>query len=136
MNAKRATPSAETAARRIGLGRRGEDYAVRRVSAEGWRVLAMNARTRAGEIDLIGLDGRDLVFVEIKTLRRGGRFGPERAVLAIGPQKQLQVRRLAREWLASRPPIPSFKQIRFDAIGITVTSAETLADYEHIKAAF
>lgn len=121
---------------RLTLGRRGEDYAAKRLEAEGWQLLARNARTRAGEIDLIGVDGRCLAFVEVKTLRLGGCFGPERAVLAIGPQKQLRIRRLAREWLATRPPTPPFQEIRFDAIGISVTAENTLADYEHIKAAF
>lgn len=135
MDSEPATSSAGTPTT-LRLGRRGEDYAARRLAAAGWQLLARNARTRTGETDLIALDGVDLVFVEVKTLRLGGRFGPERAVLAIGPRKQLQIRRLAREWLASRPEIPTFEGIRFDAIGITVTAANTLADYEHIKAAF
>ncbi len=123
-------------ATRLSLGRRGEDYAARRLAAAGWELVARNARTRTGEIDLIGIDGDCLVFVEVKTLRLGGEHGPERAVLAIGPQKQLRLRRLAREWLGSQPRTTGFGQIRFDAIGISVARDGSLANYEHIPAAF
>ena len=34
----------------------------------GWKILERNYRCRIGEIDLIALDGRTLVFVEVKYL--------------------------------------------------------------------
>ena len=41
------------------------------LSRLGYSVLARNVRTRAGEIDVIVFDGATLVFVEVKTARRG-----------------------------------------------------------------
>jgi putative endonuclease len=120
-------------------GRLGERIAAEYLSRIGWRLLARNARPPGGgELDLIALDGPVLVFVEVKTLRGGNRRGPERAVLAIGPRKRLQVRRLARAWLAERPASPpiGFREIRFDAIGIELGPREVPARIEHLRAAF
>lgn len=130
------TGACAVTAGRLRLGRRGEDYTAARLRRAGWRVLARNVRTRSGEIDLIALDGDCLVFVEVKCSRAANRYGPERPVLAIGRRKQLQVRRLAREWLGSSPTVRGYRAIRFDAIGISVHPDDSLADYEHIEAAF
>jgi putative endonuclease len=126
---------------RLSLGRRAEDEAARRLAEEGWRVLERNARVRyaelgiAGELDIVALDGSALVFVEVKAGRLGSRTGPERPVLAVGPRKQLRLRRLARAWLASEGRRPPFSAIRFDAIGI-VFDGERVRDYEHLRGAF
>lgn len=63
----------------------------------GWQVVARNARTRYGEIDLVCHDGRGYVFVEVKT-RREGSFVP--AVEAVGPRKLRRLIGLAESWLA------------------------------------
>ena len=39
-------------------------------------ILARNFRTSYGELDIVARDGGTLVFVEVKTLRRIGRFRP------------------------------------------------------------
>ncbi|HEX9436072.1 MAG TPA: YraN family protein [Candidatus Limnocylindria bacterium] len=85
-------------ARRI-FGDAGEHLAERALTELGWRVLARNARTRYGEIDLVCHDGRGYVFVEVKT-RRAGSFVS--AVEAVGPQKVARLIRLAEAWLALR----------------------------------
>src|SRR3712207_4917851 len=105
-----------TVARRR-TGSLGEAIAEAELRGRGYRVLARNCRTRAGELDLVLLDGRTLVFAEVKTMRTGSRSGPERPVLAVGPRKQLQVRRLARAWLAEHDP-PPHSEMRFDVVGL------------------
>ena len=121
-------------------GRIGEELACAHLAALGWRLVERNARTRFGEIDIVAADGSSLVFVEVKTLRAGGARGPEGPLAAIGPRKRLQVRRLARAWLAERPrpagPGGRFEVIRFDAIGITIGPGERLLDLEHVPGAF
>jgi len=54
-------------------GRLGEDAAARFLASRGLRVIARNVRARRGEIDIVALDGRALVFVEVKarTVRPG-----------------------------------------------------------------
>ena len=69
----------------------------RRLAAAGWEIVERNARTRYGELDIVALDGRALVFVEVKAGRAGSAFGPERPVLAVDRRKQ-------RRSAASPPP--------------------------------
>jgi putative endonuclease len=118
------------------LGARGEEIAARSLAAAGWRIVARNARTRYGELDLVAIDAHALVFVEVKATREGGFAGPERPALAVGPQKQRRIRRLAVAYLAGRPPLPRFAEIRFDVIGISFAADGRVADYEHIESAF
>ena len=117
-------------------GQLAEELAAERLAAAGWEILARNARSRHGELDIVGRDGRALVFVEVKAGRQDPDFGPERPILAVDRRKQLQVRRLATAWLAAHPDLPYFTDIRFDAIGITFDRRGQLIDFEHIEAAF
>ena len=120
---------------RLQTGRIGEEHACEMLTSAGFGVLERNCRTRAGEIDVVALDRGTLVFVEVKTMRTGSRSGPERPVLAVGPRKQLQIRRLARAWLAERAP-PRYSAIRFDVIGVTLDPGGTPLAIEHIPNAF
>ena len=61
-------------------------------------MVARNARTRYGEIDLVCHEGSGLVFVEVKT-RREGSFVT--AAEAVGPLKLVRLERLAGAWLGS-----------------------------------
>ena len=90
----------------------------------------------AGELDLIAIDRGSLVFVEVKAGRRGGAYGPERPALAVGPQKQARLRRLARAWLASAEIAPRFGAIRFDVVGVTFDRSGRVTDFEWIRNAF
>jgi putative endonuclease len=118
------------------LGHSAEDLVVRRATAEGWRIVDRNARTRYGELDLVALDGDTLVFVEVKAGRQGSSFGPERPVLAIDRRKQRRVRRLATAWMSERRDAPRYREIRFDAVGVTFDRGGRVTDVEHIRAAF
>jgi putative endonuclease len=48
-------------------GRRGEDLACRHLESQGLRLLERNCRCRAGEIDLVMLDGGTLVMIEVRS---------------------------------------------------------------------
>lgn len=117
-------------------GADAEDLVADRLSATGWTLLGRNVRTRLGEIDLIARNGPHLVFVEVKSGTIGSQFGPERPVFAVGPQKQLRLRRLAREWLSQNRPPPSCSGVRFDVVGVTYSRAGKAIGYEHIENAF
>jgi putative endonuclease len=97
-------------------------------------IVARNPRTRFGEIDAIALDGETLVFVEVKTIRAGGDLGPELPAHAVGRRKQMQVRRLARAWLAENLP-PRHRSIRFDVVGVSLIG-DGGAVIEHLPGAF
>lgn len=69
---------------------------------------------RAGEIDLIGQDGRTVVFFEVK-YRSSARYGrPEEAV---GPDKQRRICRAANIYRL-RSGLPEGRPVRFDVIAI------------------
>jgi putative endonuclease len=118
------------------LGGAAEDLVATRLASAGWVVLERNARSRHGELDLVALDGRTLVFVEVKAGRAGSTYGPERPILSIDFRKQQRVRRLASAWMGVHRSLPRYDEIRFDAIGVTYDRAGRVADYEHIAGAF
>lgn len=62
------------------LGKEGEARAAEHLRSLGWTIVTRRFRTRGGEIDIIALDGDELVFVEVKARREGGE--PEAAVNA------------------------------------------------------
>jgi putative endonuclease len=118
-------------------GADAEELVARRLASSGWEIVERNARTRYGELDIVALDGRALVFIEVKAGRENTAFGPERPVLAVDRRKQQRVRRLATAWMAERRGrIPRFEEIRFDAVGVTFDRAGRVTDVEHIAAAF
>jgi putative endonuclease len=69
-------------------GRFGENLAVSLLQKHGYHILERNYRSgRWGELDIICLEGGDLVFVEVKT-RRGTQFGqPVEAARHTSPPK-------------------------------------------------
>jgi putative endonuclease len=118
------------------IGRAAEDLVAARLIAATWKIVERNARTRYGELDIVALDGRTLVFVEVKAGREGSAYGPERPVLAVDRRKQQRVRRLATAWMSERRDAPQYAEIRFDAVGVTFDRAGRAIDVEHIEAAF
>jgi len=108
-----------TAARRA-LGAAGEELAAAWYVARGYRVVCRNWRCRDGELDLVVRKGRQLVFVEVKA-RTTDRFGiPAEAVTRA---KQVRIRRLARQYLASTGERGS---LRFDVVGILAGRLEVI----------
>ena len=62
------------------LGDWGEEVAGRFLERQGFRILDRKYRCTWGEVDLVTRDGRDLVFVEVRT-RRSNSFGsPEESI--------------------------------------------------------
>jgi putative endonuclease len=118
------------------LGKAAEDLVAKRLAANGWGIVERNARTRHGELDIVAFDNRTLVFVEVKAGRAGSVYGPERPVLSVDFRKQARLRRLATAWMSRRRGLPSYDEIRFDAIGVTYDHAGVVTDYEHIVGAF
>lgn len=99
------------------LGRAGEEIALGFLNAQGFRLTARNARCRYGEIDLVGREGEELVFVEVKT-RATARCGT--------PEETLTVRKRRRLWqtaaclLEGCAPVP----VRFDLVTVRMKRGE------------
>ena len=84
---------------RVVLGMAGQRAAEIELARRGMTVVARNARTRRGEIDLVCRDREGYVFVEVKT-RRAGSFVA--AAEAVDRRKLERIGRLALGWLALR----------------------------------
>jgi len=124
---------------RQATGRLGEDLVATTLWRRGARILARNARASGvrGEIDVVAVDGRELVFVEVKTRHASNLIGPERPILAVGIQKQRKLRALALAWLAAnRACVPAHHGLRFDVVGIVLGSEDQVLEWEWLEAAF
>ena len=114
------------------LGRFGEAFCAEQLRQRGYRILAMNYRTRLGEIDLIAEDRRYIAFVEVK-LRRSPAFAQAREFVT--PRKQQRILAAASSWLAENP---SKKQPRFDVAEIYAPQGTDTArpEFRYIEDAF
>lgn len=119
-------------------GQLGERIAEEHLTHRGYSIVARNFRTRYGELDLVAVDDRALVFCEVKTRIAGTRRGPDGPLDAIGSRKRDRLRRMATQWLAetSNSPRPRPPDIRFDAIGVMLSPAGRLLALEHLENAF
>ena len=99
----------------VGLGRLGEEEAVRYLKSRGWTILARNIRAGRREVDVIASRGGVVAFVEVKC-RRDWRFG--HPLEAITRAKRLEIARVARSWLQQRTLSPG-TLVRFDAIAVS-----------------
>ena len=100
----------------VGLkGRHYESLALRYLKTQGLRFVQKNYRCSHGEIDLVMMDKRTLIFVEVR-FREDEDFGS--AVETVDRRKQLKVLRAAAHYLL-RNKIYNALQCRFDVIGIT-----------------
>jgi putative endonuclease len=98
----------------VPAGRRGEQIAARHLKRCGYIILARNYRTAGAEIDLVALDGKMLVFVEVK-FRMDDAFGAP--VEAIDGKKRERIKRAARAFAEARgvPDLPT----RFDVVAVS-----------------
>ncbi|HET9094908.1 MAG TPA: YraN family protein [Solirubrobacteraceae bacterium] len=115
------------------LGDTGEQLAADHLVRLGFRILERNYRTRWGELDIVAADRRRIVFCEVKCriAPRAGRDPLE----SVHPAKRAQVRRMAGRWLAERAH-PAVAELRFDAIGVTLSARGELLRLDHLEAAF
>jgi putative endonuclease len=95
------------------LGADGEQVAERYLRRQRYVILARNYRCRSGEVDLIALDRRTVVFIEVKTRTQSGFGSP---LEAVDRRKQRQIRRAAQYYLAENRL--QGRDGRFDVVGV------------------
>ena len=91
------------------LGERGEIAAARFLRRLGYHIIARRHRNPLGEIDLVAVDGRMVVFVEVKTRRSAAAGHPHDAV---DPAKQRRLSRLALAFLERLRPVGLLLPVR------------------------
>jgi putative endonuclease len=114
------------------LGQRGERAAARYLRRRGYHIVARGDRHGPGELDLVAVDGRTVVFVEVKT-RADARHGHPSD--AVDQAKQRRLTRLAVAFLKRHGLLDS--PARFDVIAIVWPEGRRLpASIEHFENAF
>lgn len=125
---------------RRSIGTLGERIAERHLLLAGYEIVERNYRTRHGELDLVAAGADCIVFCEVKTRLASGVRGPDGPLDAIGARKRRQIRLMAAEWLHERSATAGSRrapsELRFDAIGVTLSPVGAPARLEHVEAAF
>jgi putative endonuclease len=99
--------------KRKNLGLLGENLALKHLKSKGYKILQRNFHSIFGEIDIIGIEGGDLVFIEVKT-RWSQSFGsPEEAII---PWKIKRIIRAGEYFQLLHPQLP--QSLRLDAVVI------------------
>ena len=113
------------------FGDEGERWAAEFLKRQGCRILARQHRDRFGEIDIIALDGNQVVFVEVKA-RRGTSAG--QPFEAVSYQKQQKLARAALVWLKKKRRLD--QPTRFDVISIVWPEGDESPQIDHYPNAF
>ena len=113
------------------LGRSGERVAARYLRRRGFCIVAERVCSTWGEIDLVAIQGRTVVFVEVKTRSSDAYGQPEEAVTY---EKQRRLTRLALAFL-SRHDLLNCKA-RFDVVSVLWSPQAWFPQIHHIQDAF
>jgi putative endonuclease len=111
------------------LGRKGEALAAEYLEARGYRTLGRNITNKLGELDLVALDGKTVVIVEVKTRSRAGR----RPADAVDLRKRRKLTQVATLFL--RGPKWRDSPARFDVVEI-ISPPDGAPLINHIQNAF
>ncbi len=110
------------------LGRKGEDIASDFYTSHGYTIIARNYRWAGGEVDIIAVDGDELVFSEVKMWRSYEVNEIERSV---NFKKRRRIINASRKFLAANRMYEYFG-VRFDVIFIDGTTSKI----RHLPGAF
>jgi putative endonuclease len=97
------------------IGSEAEEWAVKVLKKEGYKVVERNYRSPFGELDIIAEEGGFLVFVEVKR-RDTESFG--NPLDAITATKKRHMIKSALFYIKSHPHAD--KRVRFDVVGIGI----------------
>jgi putative endonuclease len=111
-------------------GAEGEAAALAHLKRAGLKLIARNYRCKAGEIDLVMLDGGVLVLIEVR-YRATGAYGG--AAASVTWRKQRRIITAARHLLLTRADLRRYPA-RFDVVAIT--AGAPAPEVRWIKAAF
>jgi putative endonuclease len=113
------------------FGNRSERAAERFLKRLGYRILRRNYLCPSGELDLVALDGRCLVFAEVRSTANPDS---ERAALSIDREKQRRMTQAALHFMRRfrlRDPV-----CRFDTLIISWPDSEREPKIDHCPHAF
>lgn len=109
------------------VGKIGEDLAAKFLVDKGYKIVEQNYKTKYSEIDLVAQNGKDLVFVEVRT-KIGENFGTPEDTL--NNKKLSKVRFNALSYVAFKKWQGS---IKIDAICIVLKPDYTVLRLNHYE---
>lgn len=113
------------------LGDRGELAAARYLRRRRYRIVARQFRDVFGEIDLVAIDGRTVVFVEVKT-RRAMTAGD--ALASVTLEKQRRISRAALRFMRRHELLEC--AARFDVVAVIWPRRQRRPRIIHVSNAF
>ena len=113
------------------LGRSGERVAARYLRRRGFYIIAERVCSAWGEIDLVAIQGRTVVFIEVKTRRSDAYGQPEEAVTR---EKQRRLTLLALAFLRQHNLLDC--KARFDVVSVLWPPQTWCPQVHHIQDAF
>ena len=112
------------------LGRRGEDEAARYLQGLGYRIVGRRDRVLRGDIDIVALDDRTVVFVEVRSRSDTAHGHPAETVGAV---KQRRIAELAAAYI--RRHRLEDCSVRIDVVAVTFPAGGRPV-VEHYRNAF
>lgn len=109
-------------------GKRGEDLAASYLQKQGFKILDRNFRIRGGEIDIVGIDGDTLAFIEVKT-RSSSVFGSP--LESITPWKLRALIKTAQFYKLKHRNLPDL--MRIDAVSVKIDYNTGTTEIELVK---
>jgi putative endonuclease len=113
------------------FGSRSERAAAKYLKRLGYRIVARNFSCPLGELDLIALDGRCIVFVEVRSTEAGDTL---KTTASVDDAKQRRLTRLALFYLQHKRLLEH--DARFDVLILSWPSGKSEPAIEHHRNAF
>lgn len=113
------------------FGDRSERAAARFLRRLGYRIHSRNYLCRGGELDIVALDGRCLVFAEVRST---GGIDPERPAQSIDAEKQRRMTRAALHFIQRRRLFEA--TYRFDVLIVCWPPEQSEPQIDHFANAF
>ncbi len=107
---------------------KGEELATKFLREKGYEVIERNFRKGYGEIDVICIKDKTLVFVEVKT-RTSNAYGTPFEAISYFKLKSLL--KTAEFYKVLNPKLPD--TMRIDAISVMLDNSNNLSSIEHIE---
>ena len=105
-----------------------EKHVAENLAAAGWLIVARNVRYRTGEVDIVGVERGQLVFLEVKAWRA---MPIEALQDSIDTRKQRRIISTARIFIQRNPRFETLS-VRFDVVFVKPESG----GIHHIRNAF
>ncbi|MCL4339150.1 YraN family protein [Patescibacteria group bacterium] len=112
------------------IGKIGEDEAELYLKKKGYLIIERNFRKQYGDIDIVALKEKTLVFVEVKT-RTGTSFGsPEDSITSY---KLRNLVKSAQFYKLYHPRLPDSLRIDLIAVNLSASFHPSIKHYENIS---